>query len=219
MSWVGQQSTIITHPATKGSERASRNHFLPILGKPTAGGKKLEWFDISGWGWYVRDWKHRNQIVILEITCKKWYQGWTEHENCHSKVQLITVQGLEVVINNYSEHSRKVIQPQTTQMFSLLPCNSSFLIMIMMMITKTTPILCSPTFLKMIPHLMFPFLPSNPSFFNLRPCCRRPGDHISQGKSSECCWRVWYLTCTPYQWPLLNINWYDNDDVTSKCSN
>ena len=28
----------ITHPATKGRESARRNHFLPILGKPTAAG-------------------------------------------------------------------------------------------------------------------------------------------------------------------------------------
>ena len=50
------------------------------------------------------------------------------------------------------------------------------------------------------PHLVFSLLPGNPSFFNLRPRCCRPGKHSSQGKSSKSCWRflesmIFYMIC------------------------
>ena len=41
-------------------------------------------------------------------------------------------------------------------------------------------------------HLVFPLVPGDSLFLNLRTCRGRPGDHIAQGKGPKCCWmEIW----------------------------
>ena len=61
---------------------------------------------------------------MIRNTCKKWRQGRTKHENCHTKVQLITVQGLRVFFLDKEMIQQGVGQPHLV--FCLLPGNLSF---------------------------------------------------------------------------------------------